>query len=207
MSWKSGVAAIAVIAAAAVAIVLATGGGDGGEPAANDVDGAFIDEMTAHHRSAIEMARMATEQADHPQVEDLARSIIRSQGQEIAAMEAAHGRLFGGAAGSDTHASLSLTGSAMGMDMSSSMLAGARPFDREFIDMMIPHHQGAIRMARIERARGESPELRDMAMAIIDAQSREIRQMNRWRTTWYGAPSPAGGVPAATAGDAHDGSM
>ena len=38
-------------------------------------------------------------------------------------------------------------------------LKDAKPFDRAFIDEMIPHHQGAIRMARAELAKGSDPEL------------------------------------------------
>jgi uncharacterized protein (DUF305 family) len=54
--------------------------------------------------------------------------------------------------------------------------------------MMIPHHQGAIRMARIELAQGEDEELTELATAIIEAQSHEIEEMNSWRERWYGAP-------------------
>ena len=61
--------------------------------------------------------------------------------------------------------------------------------------MMVPHHQGAIRMAQIELAEGNDEETKSLARAIIEAQSREITQMNEWRTEWYGSPSPAGGIP------------
>ncbi len=81
------------------------------------------------------------------------------------------------------------------MDMKA--LMGAKPLDRAFFDMMIPHHQGAIRMARSELARGSDPKLKAIAKAIVAAQTKEIKQMNSWRAQWYGAPSPAGGVPRA----------
>lgn len=71
----------------------------------------------------------------------------------------------------------------------------AKPFDRQFIDMMVPNHQGAIRMARVELKRGKNTHLREIASAIVKAQAKEIREMNAWRTDWYGAPSPSGGVP------------
>jgi uncharacterized protein (DUF305 family) len=81
------------------------------------------------------------------------------------------------------------------MDMDMRSLRHADPFDRMFIDMMIPHHQGAIRMARIELAEGANEESKSLAREIIAAQAAEIEQMNEWRARWYGAPSPAGGVP------------
>ena len=83
----------------------------------------------------------------------------------------------------------------MGMSMDMSSLENSKQFDKAFIDAMIPHHQGAIRMARIEIAQGQDQQTKDLAQAIIDAQSREIDEMNQWREQWYGSPSPAGGVP------------
>ena len=85
----------------------------------------------------------------------------------------------------------------MGMDMDMDDLDGAKRFDRTFIDMMITHHQGAIRMARAELAKGTSAQLRAIARAIVSAQKREITQMNSWRNAWYGGSSPSGGVPPA----------
>ena len=50
-------------------------------------------------------------------------------------------------------------------------------------------------MARVELKRGKDTHLREIASAIVKAQAKEIREMNAWRTDWYGAPSPSGGVP------------
>jgi len=86
----------------------------------------------------------------------------------------------------------------MGMDHDMSMLESAREFDRAFIDMMIPHHEGAVRMARKQLADGEHPTLRKLAEDIIAAQNREIAQMRGWRKQWYGSSKtdPGGSMPA-----------
>src|SRR5215218_4842340 len=60
-------------------------------------------------------------------------------------------------------------------------------FDAQFIDMMVPHHQGAVEMARIAQARAEHPEIAQMAEAIIAAQEAEIGQMRAWRLAWFGS--------------------
>jgi len=55
------------------------------------------------------------------------------------------------------------------------------PFDRQFIDMMVPHHEGAVAMAQIALKRGQHQQIHTLARAIIGAQNQEIRQMKAWR--------------------------
>ncbi|RWX77111.1 DUF305 domain-containing protein [Neorhizobium lilium] len=52
--------------------------------------------------------------------------------------------------------------------------------DVDFVRSMIPHHQGAIDMAKIELAHGKDPELRKLAEDIVKAQEAEIADMQAW---------------------------
>ncbi|HLI27954.1 MAG TPA: DUF305 domain-containing protein [Chloroflexota bacterium] len=62
------------------------------------------------------------------------------------------------------------------------------PFDQQFIDMMVPHHQGAVEMARIALQRASRPEIRQLADDIARSQSAEIDQLRAWRQAWFGSP-------------------
>lgn len=61
-----------------------------------------------------------------------------------------------------------------------------RDYEDRFIDMMIPHHEGAIMMAQNALKNANRPEIKEMAQAIITAQEREIGQLKKWRKDWYG---------------------
>jgi uncharacterized protein (DUF305 family) len=60
--------------------------------------------------------------------------------------------------------------------------------DRDFVAGMIPHHQGAVDMARIELAQGHDPAMHKLARQIIAAQEREIAFMRQWQAHHGGAP-------------------
>ena len=91
-------------------------------------------------------------------------------------------------------------GGAMAMDMSMDMdkahadlMAGMDTTNKQMMDSMmiedidvafvcsmLPHHQGAINMAKAELANGDNQWAKDMAQKVIDAQEQEIADMVAW---------------------------
>jgi uncharacterized protein (DUF305 family) len=76
------------------------------------------------------------------------------------------------------------------MNMNSDPGAAQAPYDLQFLDSMIHHHNGAIMMAKMVLGKTERPELKAFAQKIIEDQTKEIEYMNGLRQQWYaGKPS------------------
>ena len=158
---------------AVIAGALVVGGCGDDEVAGNGTDRAFVAEMVPHHRGAVEMAEIAQQRGESPFVKALADDIVRSQTAEIAQLREQDAEL----ADAGVRPGKLGGGDAMAMGEDTSSLRTAEPFDRAFLQMMLPHHTGALAMAETELAKGEDPELRELAREIIAAQEREIRAM------------------------------
>lgn len=146
-------------------------------------DAAFVDAMIPHHEGAVEMAEVALDNAEHEEIRTLAGEIVDAQRAEIELLGQMREEL-GGATTTGMSQEEGMEGM-MGMSEDPQALAQARPFDRAFIDAMIPHHESAIAMANVALEASEDPEIRGIAEDIVSAQEREISQMRQWREEWY----------------------
>ncbi len=160
-----------------------TGGMAGmtGTPTGGDYDRDFIDMMVPHHQAAVDMAKVAQAHAEHTELKTLADAIVKAQDGEIAQMKGWRKAWYG----SDQIGTVMGGHPMAGMDVNLEQLAAAKPFDRAFIDAMLPHHQSAITMAQEAQTRAQHQELRDLAGRIVADQQREIDQMRAWRAQWY----------------------
>ncbi len=52
--------------------------------------------------------------------------------------------------------------------------------DKDFVLMMMPHHEGAIAMAKVELQYGDDPDIRALAEAVVAAQAKEVAFMKEW---------------------------
>lgn len=155
----------------------ATDMGDAGSMSGEIDERTFMEMMVPHHQSAIEMAEMAIERAERPEVTRLARGIVAAQESEIARMESWYSSWLG------DKLVPSMSGPHADADMA--RLEAADDFDRAFLRMMIPHHSSAIMMADQVMMSEPRGEIQALADEIVAAQSKEIGQMQRWREQWY----------------------
>ncbi len=162
-------------------------------PADPQFDLRFIDAMTPHHQGAVEMAQEALQKSQRPEIKKLAQDIIAAQNRELNELKQWRQAWYANA-GSEPVAYNAQMGHTMamsqeqmqGMMMSGDLGAADAQFDLRFINAMIPHHQGAVVMAKDALSKSQRPEIKKLAQDIITSQQKEIDQMQQWRQQWYG---------------------
>src|SRR5829696_7486318 len=144
----------------------------------------FLDTMIAHHQGAIEMAGLAGSRAQHDELKQLARNVITSQQSEIEKMQGWRAKWFNNAPPAVNMQFPGMSEGMSGMDLTKLDPLKANAFDLEFIRQMIPHHEGALAMAKDALAKGSNEEIKSLARQIVEAQEAEITQMKKWQEEW-----------------------
>lgn len=201
------VAVVAVIAAAAAGVL---GGLDlGDEPAAaspaeGSVDVGFLRDMQVHHAQAVQMSVIIRDRTTDVAVRRLALDILLSQQQQIGQM---YGWLAdwglpqtstappmqwmtdgsGGMPGMDGESmgsagAMSMPGMATPADLARLRTLRDRDAERLYLQLMIPHHRGAISMAQYAVDNASDPQVRTLALRILEAQSAEIKALQEMLT-------------------------
>lgn len=146
----------------------------------NDADIAFLNGMYPHHAQAVEMADLVAGRTDNADVVALAAAIKAAQQPEMDRMATWLQQWGQPVPASDTSGMHGMNhgDGMMSADQLDALtaLSGAE-FDRQWLTMMIEHHEGAIEMANAELADGENPDVKQMATDIVTAQQREIADM------------------------------
>ncbi len=72
--------------------------------------------------------------------------------------------------------------------------------DKHFIEQMIPHHDGAVAMAKVALEKSNRSEIKTLASAIIAGQTKEIEDMTGWYNNWFGKDAPRGNIGMMSGG-------
>lgn len=129
----------------------------------------FVVGMIPHHQEAVDTAtEVLTRGGSTEEIRMLAKDIVAAQEREIAMLKQWHENWYG-----EKYVE---NDSYQPMMRDLSQLAGAE-LDKRFLTDMIPHHMGAIMMAKSVRPFIEHQEITAMADAIMETQTVEIRLM------------------------------
>lgn len=79
--------------------------------------------------------------------------------------------------------------------------------DEHFVEQMIPHHDGAIAMAKLALQKAKRPEIKTLAQNIITAQEKEVAEMQSWYKSWFGGDVKQGNAYSMMGGMMSTGGM
>ena len=144
----------------------------------------FIDTMSVHHQGAVDMSMLVETRAQHPELKELSANIIGDQEREIAKMSEWRDRWFAEKSKAVNMEFPGMSHGMGGMDLKKLESLKGSEFDIEFVKQMIPHHEGAVEMARDLQKQDSHAELKELADDIITSQEAEIKQMREWLHKW-----------------------
>lgn len=150
-------------------------------------DVAFARDMRPHHQQAVEMADILLAKNPSAPLRALAEKIRAEQTPEITTLDGllqsygatASGSGHGGGDGGSEAAHMTMPGMMSEAEMADFRAAAGAAAERQFLTMMIAHHQGAIDMAQGEIRRGKDAAAIALARSIVTAQQAEIVQMKQ----------------------------
>ena len=154
----------------------------------NATDVGFAQGMIPHHAQAVEMADMAIATSTNADVLALAKQIKSAQNPEIETMTGwlqtwgqavpSTASMAGGGHDMTNMSGMMMDGMMSEADMKRLESSKGTAFDRLWLELMIQHHEGAVRMAKDELADGKNSDAKALAQAIITGQQAEITKMN-----------------------------
>src|SRR6266536_222603 len=143
----------------------------------------FLQQMIQHHRSALEMTKLATDHTKRPELREFAEKMIAAQQQEIEQMTKWLNDWF---KASPKKVANEAADKEMKMHMPMLSEKHDADFDKAFLEMMPKHHHAAIEMAEQAEKKATHPELKELAAKIAKDQQQEIKQMKTWAQSWFG---------------------
>lgn len=168
---------VAVVSTVAIAALLAACSDDDDPTAPNasvDEQVAFIDNIVPHHQMATMMADEALAKAVHAGLKNIAQRMKDDQNREIAEYREIRDSLTG----VDTTPP----------PMRPEPIPSGPDFDREWILMMVAHHQGAINNSTLAHGSGVKSRLDSLAHHTIEEQREEQEELLDSLQVWYGGP-------------------
>jgi uncharacterized protein (DUF305 family) len=181
---------------------VALGIGQEDPPTTDSVDAGFSRDMSTHHLQGVEMANLALERTDDPQIKSLAFDISATQTNQVGRMQGwlslwgltpsggEQMAWMGGSAHDHMGASGLMPGMATEQELSELQSLQGTAFDVRFLQLMIRHHQGGRAMAEYAAEHAQLAPVRSLARSIVDTQTAETTTMAAMLTALGGTPLP-----------------
>lgn len=202
-------ATVAVLAVLLLGAALGTSlqliGGFSAQSQGGTVDTGFAQDMSEHHRQAVQMAGLARDRSTDPAIRVLAFDIETNQLQQIGQMQGwlslwnaaalpsgrfmtwmtdtesmpgMSGMTHGGES-PDAAGVATMPGMASPADLDQLRAASGAAFDVLFLQLMLRHHQGGTPMARYAAQHGETAQVRNLAEKMAISQGAESETMTQ----------------------------
>ena len=157
-----------------------------------DVDRDFMLLMIPHHEAGITMSRTEARLGTHEQLRKLGATDVKDQLKDNAHMRSylKSGVQPGPRTTSPGSPSMAMLNAMQEMNQSMNGMKMTGNQDHDFIMMMIPHHDAAIDMAKIELRDGRDPRVKKVAKGIFKGQTKDVKEMTAWHKAWFGRPYP-----------------
>lgn len=150
-------------------------------------DLSFIDMMTMHHSSGIEMARLVESKAKLPQLKRFARKAIADQEKDRVELQSIRNQFYASDPKADKMRIGSMTIRVAEMQRTSNTdidklkAAAGSEFDHLFLDIFTKHHQMAIQMSEDAQKNAEQKKVKEFARMTIAKQGKDIKQMDQMK--------------------------
>ena len=143
----------------------------------NDADVAFAQMMIPDHEMTAKMGELAQKKAASKELKSLA---VDLQQGESEAVDKLGGLLQDwGKPTSGDMAGMDMPGAMTDKDMGMLESMNGMEFDMMFAEMMIKHHEGSLKMARDEQAKGANPDAKAMAADMLERQQAQVDKLRK----------------------------
>lgn len=138
------------------------------------VDAKFLDQFSEHHQEAIQMAEMAEDKAQNPELKKMAQKMLKEQKKEVDQMQSWRQKYYPNA--SKTPMTMPK------MDMSQLEKAEGHEFDMAFADMMSKHHDQGIQMVQSVSDELSNPQVKKFAQQAAKKQEKDKQKLAKMKS-------------------------
>ena len=147
-----------------------------------DFDYDFANLMIMHHQMAIDMSRVQIEKGSDKNIKDMANGIVVAQEIEIREMQQFIQNYKIPKTNNQTSNSYKIATEMKSMMDKMNSIKMTDNIDKDYVAMMIPHHESAVTMAKQQLQFGTQNSMVDLAKNIIEDQTFEINEFKKWQT-------------------------